>query len=46
MDVIVEGVKTEEQRQFFYNNKLHSLSGFLFGKPLKIEQFKALLKQG
>ena len=46
LEVIAEGVETEEQRQFLlYNDCIH-YQGYLFGKPLPIQQFEALLKAG
>ena len=45
MDVIAEGVETEEQRQFLLNSGCSNLQGYLFGRPMPIEQFEALLKQ-
>jgi diguanylate cyclase (GGDEF)-like protein len=44
-DVIAEGVETEEQRQFLMKNGCTHYQGYLFGKPVPIEQFEALLKQ-
>jgi len=46
MDVIAEGVETEDQRQFLQNAGCAQYQGYLFGKPVPIEQFEALLKQG
>jgi EAL domain-containing protein (putative c-di-GMP-specific phosphodiesterase class I) len=45
MDVIAEGVETEKQRQFFLNNGCTHFQGYLFSKPVPIEQFDALLNQ-
>jgi diguanylate cyclase (GGDEF)-like protein/PAS domain S-box-containing protein len=45
MDVIAEGVETEENRQFLLNNGCTHYQGYLFGKPVPIAQFEALLKQ-
>jgi diguanylate cyclase (GGDEF)-like protein/PAS domain S-box-containing protein len=43
--VIAEGVETEEQRQLLLENGCTHYQGFLFGRPVTIEQFDALLKQ-
>ena len=46
MHVIAEGVETEEQRQFLIDNGCVHFQGYLFGRPVPIEQFEALLKHG
>jgi diguanylate cyclase (GGDEF)-like protein/PAS domain S-box-containing protein len=46
MSVIAEGVETEEQRQLLLDRGCTHYQGYLFGKPVPIEQFVALLKQG
>jgi diguanylate cyclase (GGDEF)-like protein/PAS domain S-box-containing protein len=46
LDVIAEGVETEEQRQLLLSNGCSNYQGYLFGKPVPIEQFEALLKKG
>ena len=43
LDVIAEGVETEEQRQFLLENGCIHYQGYLFGKPVPIEQFEAQL---
>lgn len=45
LDVIAEGVSTEEQRQFLLGNGCFQFQGYLFGKPVPIEQFEAMLKR-
>jgi len=46
LDVIGEGVETEEQQQFLLDSGCTHYQGYLFGKPVPIEQFEASLKQG
>jgi EAL domain-containing protein (putative c-di-GMP-specific phosphodiesterase class I) len=43
LDVIAEGVETEEQRQFLLDNGCTHYQGYLFSKPVPIDQFEALL---
>ncbi|MEQ6341629.1 MAG: EAL domain-containing protein [Gammaproteobacteria bacterium] len=45
LEVIAEGVEIEEQRQFLLNSGCTHFQGFLFSKPVPIEQFEVLLKQ-
>ncbi|MDO8310694.1 MAG: EAL domain-containing protein, partial [Sideroxyarcus sp.] len=45
LDVIAEGVETEEQRQLLLDKGCTHYQGYLFGKPVPIEQFESLLKQ-
>ncbi len=46
LDVIPEGVETEAQRQLLLDKGCMHFQGYLFGKPVPIGQFEALLKQG
>lgn len=43
LEVIAEGVETEAQRVFLEQHGCHLCQGSLFGKPVPIEQFEALL---
>ncbi|BBI99315.1 hypothetical protein FGKAn22_10080 [Ferrigenium kumadai] len=46
VEVIAEGVETEEQFKALQRYGCASLQGYLFSKPVPIEQFEALLHQG
>jgi EAL domain-containing protein (putative c-di-GMP-specific phosphodiesterase class I) len=43
MDVIAEGVETEEQRAFLEQHGCPAIQGYLFGKPVPIKQFERML---
>jgi EAL domain-containing protein (putative c-di-GMP-specific phosphodiesterase class I) len=43
MEIIAEGVETEEQRAFLEQYNCLLYQGYLFSKPLPIEQFESLL---
>jgi len=45
LNVIAEGVETEEQRERLLDKGCIHYQGYLFSKPVPIEQFEALLKQ-
>jgi diguanylate cyclase (GGDEF)-like protein/PAS domain S-box-containing protein len=45
LDVIAEGVETEQQRQLLLDKGCAHFQGYLFGKPLPVEQFELLLEQ-
>jgi diguanylate cyclase (GGDEF)-like protein/PAS domain S-box-containing protein len=45
-DVIAEGVETNEQRQFLFNNGCSQYQGFLFSRPVPITEFEALVNTG
>jgi EAL domain-containing protein (putative c-di-GMP-specific phosphodiesterase class I) len=43
--VIAEGVETEEQHQFLLDNGCMYFQGYLFSKPVPIDEFEALLSK-
>jgi EAL domain-containing protein (putative c-di-GMP-specific phosphodiesterase class I) len=45
LQVVAEGVETQEQRTFLMDVGCTSLQGFLFSKPLAAESFSVLLQQ-
>lgn len=45
LDVIAEGVETEEQRDALLGKGCTHYQGYLFGKPMPIEQFEVILRQ-
>lgn len=45
LNVIAEGVETEEQRQLLLNNGCLTYQGYLFSKPVPIDAFEILCKQ-
>jgi EAL domain-containing protein (putative c-di-GMP-specific phosphodiesterase class I) len=46
LEVIAEGVETEEQHQILRSNGCNHYQGYLFGKPVPIDEFEAALKRG
>jgi diguanylate cyclase (GGDEF)-like protein/PAS domain S-box-containing protein len=46
LSVIAEGVETEEQRQLLLYDGCTNFQGYLFSKPLPLEEFEALLELG
>lgn len=44
LSVIAEGVETEAQLELLLNNGCRRYQGYLFGKPMPIEQFEARLQ--
>jgi EAL domain-containing protein (putative c-di-GMP-specific phosphodiesterase class I) len=46
LEVIAEGVETEAQREFLECNECHAYQGYLFGKPLPLDDFMAFALRG
>ena len=44
MSVIAEGVETEEQQSFLAALGCHAFQGFLFSRPVPLEQFESMLR--
>jgi EAL domain-containing protein (putative c-di-GMP-specific phosphodiesterase class I) len=42
-DVIAEGVETEAQRQFLFKNGCSQYQGYLFSRPVNIDEFEQLI---
>ena len=45
LNVIAEGVETDDQRQRLFNKGCNNYQGYLFSRPLPIEEFELLLKK-
>ncbi|OIQ91109.1 cyclic di-GMP phosphodiesterase Gmr [mine drainage metagenome] len=45
LNVIAEGVETEEQRQFLLENDCKHYQGYLFSQPIPIDEFEILLSK-
>ncbi len=45
LNIIAEGVETDEQRQFLKVNGCTNYQGYLFGRPMSTDQFEAYLRQ-
>ena len=43
LQCIAEGVASEEQKQLLLNNGCHVYQGYLFGKPMPINEFESRL---
>ncbi|MDQ0345154.1 EAL domain-containing protein [Lederbergia wuyishanensis] len=46
INVIAEGVETEEQLRFLRDLKCNQVQGYLYSRPVKAAEFKELLKKG
>jgi len=46
LDIIAEGVETEEQRRLLQSKGCCYFQGYLFSRPVPIEEFESILKKG
>ncbi|HSM98090.1 MAG TPA: EAL domain-containing protein, partial [Gallionella sp.] len=46
LNVIAEGVETEAQHEFLEFRGCHAFQGYLFGKPVPVQQFESFLRIG
>lgn len=46
LEVLAEGVETEEQLQFLISEGCHVFQGYLFGKPVPVHDFDAVIHPG
>lgn len=44
LDVIAEGVETEEQKKFLVDNGCHNVQGYLYAEPMPADEMENLLK--
>jgi len=44
LSVIAEGVETEAQRAFLDQHGCHAFQGYLFSKPVPLDQFEAVVR--
>lgn len=46
LNVIAEGVENEEELDFLRNEECDQIQGYLFSRPLPVEEFEALMERG
>lgn len=46
MEVIAEGVESEEELRFLHEHKCYQVQGFLYSRPVPVEEFEELLVKG
>ena len=45
LNVMAEGVETDEQHEFLDRHGCHAFQGYLFSKPVPLDEFERLLKR-
>ena len=45
LNIVAEGVETEEQRKFLHEHKCDILQGYYFSKPLPVFEFQKLISE-
>ncbi len=45
LDVIAEGVETEEQKEFLVENGCHDIQGYLYAKPMPTDEMEKMLRE-
>ena len=46
LKIIAEGVETKEQKEFLVNNGCQNIQGYLYGKPMPVEEMEVILLKG
>ncbi|MDT3702011.1 MAG: hypothetical protein ROZ36_03020 [Thermincola sp.] len=46
MNVIAEGVETEDQLHFLRNHNCKQVQGYIYSRPVKVEEFRKMLSNG
>jgi EAL domain-containing protein (putative c-di-GMP-specific phosphodiesterase class I) len=45
LEVIAEGVETQEHLEFMHRHGCDAIQGYLFSKPLKVDELTSLLRE-
>ena len=45
LKLIAEGVETEEQKEFMFENGCHEIQGYLYSKPISSDEMKAFIEE-
>ena len=44
LEIVAEGVETEEQLNFLRNRNINMIQGYFFSPPVAVEEFRAMLQ--